>query len=240
MLNKELPEICFKCDSLNIPFYSLTDKDLILVAPLTKEIVKRCNTCKRTIAKNHRHIHCHSCDSKVHIKCNLTDVQTYEKIIIKKLPQSCFQCISKNIPFHSITDQEFFQIDSTSLSPDNQSHSISSTTPTPSSIKIHCGICAKTIAKNHRFVNCKSCKSKVHIKCNNTDAITYNSLSAEDRAVICITCQCDNIPFQKLSEIDFSATIKGVKVNTETLEEVSITSTNLKTFFREINKNNPF
>ena len=58
--------------------------------------------------------------------------------------------------------------------------------------------------------------------------------------VICLNCQINNIPFQNLSELEFSAAIKCIDTDTEILEKVLVTSTSLNTFFKEINKSNPF
>ena len=43
-----------------------------------------------------------------------------------------------------------------------------------------------------------------------------------------------------MSDIQFSAVNKGLDTDTEALQEISVTSTSLKTFFNEINKSNPF
>ena len=112
--------------------------------------------------------------------------------------------------------------------------------PSVDHYKTYCGICTRTIGKNHRYILCKSCNSKAHIKCNKTDVKTYNKIIKEKHSVICIKCKVDNIPFQHLSDLEFSAVNKGLNTDTEALQEVSVTSTSLKSFFKEINKSNPF
>ena len=106
--------------------------------------------------------------------------------------------------------------------------------------KHKCEVCSKTIASNHRKIHCCACKSTVHIKCNKTDEKSYNSIIKNKLSVICIKCQADNIPFQNLSDIQFAAVSRGNNTGTEIIEDVSVSSISLKTFFNEINKSNPF
>ena len=97
---------------------------------------KICNVCSKTIAKNHGIIHCQICNSRVHIKCNKTDVKTYNKIKTDHLAQICFQCQTQNKPLQNLSDTQLTDNDATLV-------------PVTSNPKIHCGICKKTIAKNH-------------------------------------------------------------------------------------------
>ena len=235
IITNKLPQICFKCNSQNIPFYNLSDKEFSLFLEKDNS-TKACKTCTRTIAKNHRFIHCFVCDSEVHIKCNLTNVQTYDKIIRDKLPQVCFQCETKNIPFHNLSDSEFTVATRTVIPRDKSLH----ITTDIKTIKLHCGICEKFIARNHRHLHCVSCKNDVHIKCNKTDVKTFNENYKEDNSTICITCQIENIPFQNLTDLQFTAVNKGLITDTEVLQEISVTSTNIKSFFKEMNNQNPF
>ena len=52
--------------------------------------------------------------------------------------------------------------------------------------KYPCGICNKTIGKNHRFIRCIICNYKVHIKCNKTDVKTYENIEKTKEASICV------------------------------------------------------
>ena len=94
----------------------------------------------------------------------------------------------------------------------------------PPNCKLYCGICTKTIAKNHRNLKCILCSRNVHIKCNKTDVKTYNKIIIENQSIC----------------IQFSAGNKGIEIDTDILEEVYVTSPNLKTFFKEINQLNYF
>ena len=168
----------------------------------------QCKICTKTIAKNHRKIACQVCNLFVHIRCNQTDVKTYNTIIKDNIPQTCLMCQNQHIG--------------------------------PITQKTHCTVCTKTIAKNHRNICCDSCKSRIHIKCNNTDVKTYNKIVKGNQSVTCIKCQQENIPFQGLSDIDFSAVNKGLSTDIDILQDVCVTSTSLNIFFQEINKSNPF
>ena len=44
-----------------------------------------------------------------------------------------------------------------------------------------CGICNRNIRQNHRYISCKICNYKVHIKCNETDEKTYNKMMKKRR-----------------------------------------------------------
>ena len=169
----------------------------------------KCAVCSKTIAKNHRKILCEICNCQVHIKCNLTDVTSYNKIIRDKLPQKCINC--------------------------------EPTKPTP---KPECCMCHKKIADNHRKLECNTCQSFIHIKCNKTDPKHYEKIikdTGNPKIDQCNSCLVDNIPFQNLSELEFTAVCKGIDIEADVLNDTFITSSNLKSFFNTINKtNNPF
>ena len=106
--------------------------------------------------------------------------------------------------------------------------------------KYSCCACKKTIAKNHKYLDCSICYSRIHIKCNKTDPLSYQKIKSDNSKIICVNCKTDCIPFQSLSDLELLATCKGIENNIETLEKVSCTSTSLRSFFQEINKTNPF
>ena len=101
------PEICKECtniapdthQSTHMPFSHISDTQFKSLVqdfediPVSKYTQKpKCAVCTKTIAKNHRKIHCETCNCQVHIKCNLTDVSSYNKIIKGNLPQKCIKC----------------------------------------------------------------------------------------------------------------------------------------------------
>ncbi len=70
-----------------------------------------------------------------------------------------------------------------------------------------CKVCNKTIAKTHRKVRCKTCNYRIHIKCNNTDPSTYDTLPDNKEIPFCKKCIESCIPFQSLEEKEFRATL---------------------------------
>ena len=180
-----LPQNCIKCQP---QYNSLLPDDLQLSTVNNSDIIipkSHCGICKKTIAKNHRNIDCLTCNSKVHIKCNQTDIKTYNKIINENLPQTCIKCKTEILPFQNLSDTQF----SDEI---NIIHASTSINP-----KIQCGICTKTIAKNHRKIKCQSCNTQVHIKCNQTDVKTYKSIINGNLTEICFKCKTSNEPIQK-------------------------------------------
>ena len=213
IINDNVSIICIKCQPNNIPFMNLNDPEFFTINNTTSTNIERktCAICTKTIAKNHRNIKCNLCSLHFHMNCNHMDVDSYNKIINLNLPQFCIRCKEND-----------------------------STTISPVKAKSKCIICSKTIAKTHRNLKCHICDGNVHIACNKIDAKSYNSLKKENATIFCLKCQTENIPFQNLTDLQFCATNKGLNTETHKLEEISITSTSLRSFFKEINKSNPF
>ena len=220
-----LPEICRECTNINpetnhshdMPFSHISDtqfktivQDFQDLSASKPSIPKpKCAICSKTIAKNHRNILCEICNCQVHIKCNLTDVTSYNKIIRDKLPQKCKTC-----------------------------------DPSQINIKPKCCVCNRKIADNHKKLECNTCQSFIHIKCNKTDPKHYDKImkdTGSPKIDHCNNCLIDNIPFQNLSELEFTAICKGIDTEADVLNDTFITSGNLELFFNLINKtNNPF
>ena len=94
----------------------------------------------------------------------------------ENLPQICFQCQDQTIQVQKYSNKQ-----ASGESCNNM------TIP-----KVHCGICTKTIAKNHRKIICQVCKSHIHIKCNNTDVNTYNKIMKLEITLTCYKCQSED------------------------------------------------
>ena len=108
--------------------------------------------------------------------------------------------------------------------------------PTGPNPKFPCGICKKTIAKNHRKIRCYNCNYRYHIKCNKTDVETYNKIKHIPQ--LCIICYENSLPFQTLTDDQFIATVtKGSNSTIETNSSL-FPSTSMKNFFKEINSYN--
>ena len=76
--------------------------------PIGDSPIYPCGVCSRTIGINHRFIKCSICNYNVHIKCNKTDLKTYELIKNNSEPKFCIKCQEDIIPFQKISDQQFF------------------------------------------------------------------------------------------------------------------------------------
>ena len=60
-----------------------------------------------------------------------------------------------------------------------------------------CKKCNKTIAKNHRTIQCHKCTSIIHIKCNEIDVKTYNKIKSENLPQLCYQCKILPVPNPK-------------------------------------------
>ena len=90
-----------------------------------------------------------------------------------------------------------------------------------------CGYCSRKIGLNHKFVNCALCKSKIHIKCNNIEAIVFSKMDKDKEVSMCNKCNKENFPFfpdEKPRESE------SYNFNKEFLA-----SENLKMFFKGLN-----
>ena len=65
-----------------------------------------CGTCSKPVANNHRAILCDLCSLLVHIKCNFTSVEEYNRLIDHNSPWTCHKCISTEAPFQCLRDEE--------------------------------------------------------------------------------------------------------------------------------------
>ena len=91
----------------------------------------------------------------------------------------------------------------------------------PPKIKTCCGICEKSIAKNHRNILCQLCNTQVHITCNKTDAKTYEKINRDKIPQTCLRCQADSLLYQNLSDSQFIAENQNITLP-------AITSTRIK------------
>ena len=134
----------------------------------------KCSTCLKTIAVNHRSIHCQKCSRNFHIKCNNIDTKKYTEIKNGSMQEICTECTDiipetfqpNDIPFSHISDTQFQSI----------VHNFEELPVSKNISKPKCTFCSKTIAKNHRKIVCEICKCQVHIKCNLTDVSSYNKI----------------------------------------------------------------
>ena len=214
--------LCLDCKPENFPFQNLSD--VLFLAEFSNKISPspkgssprvKCQACTKTIAKNHRKIQCHFCNSFIHIKCNRTDTKTYNSIVQNKLLPVCLNCHTLYKHSHHLPDLK------------------------PIQPKITCNVCNKTIASNHRKIHCNCCDKQSHVKCNKLDPKTFEKMKL-DKTTLCITCKVENIPFQRIDDIELAAVNKCVNINSELIREISVTSLSLKKLFNDINSTSNF
>ena len=66
-------------------------------------------------------------------------------------------------------------------------------------VKFPCKIYTKTIASNHRAIQCHTSDIWVHIKCNKLNPQTYDLLRKDNTQWFYIECSKDKFPFSKLN-----------------------------------------
>ena len=69
-----------------------------------------CSTCNKNVNKNHRAVLCDSCERWIHIKCNLLSLTDYNNLKKDPLPFICINCLKGNMPFTTLTDNEFIPL----------------------------------------------------------------------------------------------------------------------------------
>ena len=62
-------------------------------------------------------------------------------------------------------------------------------------IKNPCIVCGRSVAKNHKALQCDYCDQWVHIKCNLIDKKTYELLKQDESPWSCIRCTENIFPF---------------------------------------------
>ena len=79
-------------------------------------------------------------------------------------------------------------------------------------IKFPCGICKKSVAKNHKAIQCDKCDCWIHIKCQYLDSNDYQQYQNDNsRTFICIPCKADIFPFTNLNNNEFDVLLsKGI------------------------------
>ena len=68
-------------------------------------------------------------------------------------------------------------------------------------VKFPCGICNKSVKKNHNAIQCDSCDFWVHIGCNDLSVAVYEFLKTDSELWYCLVCclqyNLDNVPFTR-------------------------------------------
>ena len=76
-------------------------------------------------------------------------------------------------------------------------------------VKYPCNVCHKSVAKNHRGIQCDICDQWVHIKCNHTSNSEYLNLQTDESSWCCQQCTLSTIPFSSTSKASLELLNQG-------------------------------
>ena len=105
-------------------------------------------------------------------------------------------------------------------------------------MKAQCHQCFRTIAKNHRFVQCEKCDLSYHIKCANITPAFYSRIQNKDgRSFTCQSCIDSTLPFANIEDFNenFSIVDNEVIEIPENFEEINLNKTGLNIAHININ-----
>ena len=98
-------------------------------------------------------------------------------------------------------------------------------------VKDPCGICLKSVRKNHKALQCDSCNNWIHIKCNRISKNDYKILETDETSWYCLKCLNSAIPFSLLDNCELKQTITGSNVKLS--ENIKLISKEAKDFFSQ-------
>ena len=84
-------------------------------------------------------------------------------------------------------------------------------------IKSPYGICHKSVANNHRAIQCDICQAWIHIKCNCISPREYELLNESTENWFCINCIKDNLPLCSISEEHLSLLNQGQNLHLDSI-----------------------
>ena len=90
----------------------------------------------------------------------------------------------------------------------------------------YCGTCSEKIQNRHKFVNCSTCQSKIHIKCNNIEYYTYHKMKKDKVISMCTKCN-ENLPFHNSKDYEH-----------RNFNQEFFASNDMKMFFKGLNDHN--
>ena len=74
-----------------------------------------------------------------------------------------------------------------------------------------CGVCERTVAKNHHAIECDLCSKWVHIKCNKLSMKDYSIYQNDETTQFyCIKCLRETLPALGLDDAEFNLTMNGI------------------------------
>ena len=112
--------------------------------------------------------------------------------------------------------------------------------PSGNNPKYPCGICTKIVSYRHKAIQCDLCNYWNHIKCDNVENKTYETLKKSDDCVkhFCKLCKEDIFAFQKLSDDEFfTSIVKNIEIKEDLDLQITPTQT-LKALFNDFSSHN--
>ena len=100
-----------------------------------------------------------------------------------------------------------------------------------------CSVCSKNVNKNHHAICCDICDQWVHVRCNMLDTKDYTEMKNDPAKIFyCISCINDNMPFTKLSDLDYNAAVKkGVMLSDEVIQNNILSTLNCQQYLDKLN-----
>ena len=111
-------------------------------------------------------------------------------------------------------------------------------------IQFPCGICHKSVASNHKAIECTLCLNWVHIRCNILSQKDYSFHKKNtSEPFFCLNCLAENIPFSKLNSNEFDISVKKGVINSSDARVDFVPTNFQKNIFNQLNSainNNAF
>ena len=110
--------LCKSCRPNVFPFHNVDYKNLMKMcnshakfslenmSALAPDMSRTCSVCVKVLSKSNQGIPCHSCNSKVHVKCSKVSDPKNSFHTFKGNWQ-CETCMKNKFPFHDLTDSDF-------------------------------------------------------------------------------------------------------------------------------------
>jgi len=157
-----------------------------------------CGLCNETVSQNQHAICCDTCYDWIHIKCNklaTADYRFYQ--FNEKEKFTCMSCLADTIPFSTLNNYQFDTLINKGKNtiPKSQNESEESS---------KCGVCNRTVAINHRAIECNICFEWIHIKCNKFNQKDYEFYQNNtNEKFFCLKYIDGNIPFSSINNNQF-------------------------------------
>ena len=139
-----------------------------------------CYVCKKTALT--QCIFCELCNTWIHKSCIKMTAKTFKSLSESPLPFFCSICTSSILPFTTITNKVFSDINSVKK---------------PQLKTLKCFSCSKTIRSNQKEIFCTLGKHSYHQSCLN---LKRNEVNKLNKSWSCNSC--NSFPFQELNDKD--------------------------------------